>query len=447
MSEPDGVLDIDEYRPGEAAVLSDAERWPTLTPDGARRLAVLRQHPQAPVWTHATGDRLSAAAAARVAEPLPAEGWLAEHLEVASRLPAYRGIDPPPSRLEDFPLISRADLVADVSAYVPLDADLDRLVHGTSSGSTGHALVVPDDIEDVARTFHLMRRLVLDAGIDWQPEEGRLALAHTVRQRQAFSYAGVISSFGQAGMVRINLDEHAWERGAAQRDAFLLETDPQVITGNPTSLATLLEPGCAGLVPLALFSSAMALTPALRAALTDRFGCPVFDVYGLHETRPIAVSADGGPFRVLPRTLVEVVTSGGDPVADGEIGELVVTVAHNPLLPLVRYRTGDVGRLVEVDGGPAIADLEGRENTVFRTASGRDLPCVDLTQQLQRHGAHGWSVTQQGTEVTASIVRGDAVEIARALRALFEQPVHVEVLDDLAALGPGKPRRYRRNGE
>lgn len=442
-SSSDEILGIDEYRPGAAAVLSDVERWPTLDADGARRLHDLRHHPLAPAWTHATGDRLSAAAIERVRQPLPAHGWLEEHLRVAAALPAYRGLAPAPQQLADFPLISRDHLLRDVSAFVPLDADLDRLVHGTSSGSTGHALVVPDDVEDVARTFHLMRSLVLEAGIDWQPDGGRLALAHTVRQRQAFTYAGIVSSFDQAGMVRINLDEAAWAGGAAQRDAFLADVDPQVITGNPTSLATLLEPGCATLAPLALFSSAMALAPALRAALQERFGFPVFDVYGLHETRPLAVSPDGGPFRILPRTLVEVVAPDGSPVPDGEIGELVVTVAHNPLLPLVRYRTGDVGRLVEVDGAPAIADLEGRENTVFRTASGKDLPCVDLTQQLQRFGAHGWSVTQAGEEVTAHVVRGDAVGIESALSALFERPVTVHVHTEPSDLGPGKPRRYR----
>ena len=56
----DDPLAIAEYRPGVSAVLSDAERWPTLTPDGAARLAALRHHPAAPRWTHATGDRLTA---------------------------------------------------------------------------------------------------------------------------------------------------------------------------------------------------------------------------------------------------------------------------------------------------------------------------------------------------------------------------------------------------
>lgn len=443
MTDEDDLLAIPEYRPGDAAVLSDAERWPTLSPVGRERLRQLREHPEAPAWTHATGDRLTAAQRERVRHPLPEKGWLAEHLRTAARLPAYRALSPRPRTLEEFPVIGREDLLADVSAFVPLDADLDRMVHGTSSGSTGHALQIPDDIEDVARTFHLLRRLLGAAGVGWEPDPARMALLHTVRQRQAFTYAGIVSSFGEATMARVNLDPSAWEGGNEQRDGFVVDVDPQVISGNPTSLASLLEPGMT-VRPLGLVSSAMALSTGLRAALTERFGVPVLDLYGLHETRPIAVSDDGGPFRVLPRVLVEVMAPSGLPVPAGQPGELVVTVAHNPLLPLVRYRTGDHGRLVEVDGRPAIADLEGRENTVFRRADGEPFPCVDLTQQLQRHGAHGWSVEQHpGGEVRARVVRGDVEAIESAVSALFGRPVVVERLGELGELGPGKPRRYR----
>ncbi|MGF2049611.1 hypothetical protein ACQUET_13055, partial [Lactococcus lactis] len=84
------------------------------------------------------------------------------------------------------------------------------------------------------------------------------------------------------------LDAGAW-REASHRRRFLRDADPQVITGNPTSLAELLDGDLRDVVrPLALFSGAMELSAPLRAALEAAFACPVIDVYGLHETRPIA---------------------------------------------------------------------------------------------------------------------------------------------------------------
>lgn len=413
------------------------------------RLDHWRRHPSAPVWTHATGDRITAGMAVRVREPLPLDGWLDEHLRVARGLLHYRGMTGL-ERLEDFPTISRRDLVADLAAFVPLDADLSRVLHGTSSGSTGAALVIPDDVEEVARSFHFLVELVRDAGVAWEPDGERLALAHVVHQRQAFTYVSVISGFGGRTMVRANLHDQAWPSPTA-RGHFFAEADPQVLTGSPTSLATILADPILreAFRPLAIFSGAMALSGPLRVELEAAFGCPVFDVYGLHETRPIAARTNDGPFRLLRRRVhVEVLDPQGNPTPEGRPGEIVVTAGENPLLPLVRYRTGDFGRLVRTaDGGLAIADLEGREHTRFVAADGTLVPCVDLTQQLQAHGALGWSV-EQATDgrVSARIVGGDLNAVSRALTALLAQPVRVERVERLADLGEGKPRRYRSSG-
>lgn len=445
MSDPDDPLALGEYRPGSAAVLTDAERWPTLDADGAARLQRWRTHPAAPAWVHATGDRLSAEAVDRARTPLPLDGWLDEHLAGARALPFYRRMTGLRT-LEDFPLIGRADLVADISAFVPLDADLDRMLHGTSSGSTGAALVIPDDVEEVARGFHLLVRLVREAGVDWKPDAERLALMWVLQQRQAFTYVSIVSGFAQRAMARVNLDRGAW-RAASDRSTFVRDADPQVISGNPTSLSELLTPELRAVVrPLALFSGAMALSAPLRAELEAAFSCPVFDVYGLHETRPIAVRTDDGPFRVLDRRVhVEVLDAAGEPVVDGAMGEITVTAGENPLLPLVRYRTGDFGRLVDLPGGGVgIADLEGRGHTDFLSAAGARVPSVDLTQQLQSHGAHGWTVEQRadgGLEVR--IAGGDGTAIEAALRALLDQPVQLERVERLGDLGEGKPRRFR----
>jgi phenylacetate-CoA ligase len=442
--DPDGPLALAEYVPGRGIALTDAERWPTLDDAGRERLAHWRDHPDAPAWVHATGDRLNPAQIARVRTPLPTAGWLDAHLATARRLLHYRARTDL-RRLEDFPTVGRADLVADIAAFVPLDADLERLVEGTSSGSTGAALRIPDDIEEVARGFHLLVDLVRGQGVEWQPHPRRMALVNLVHQTQAFTYVSVISSFDQRAMARLNLHPGSWP-APGSRARYLAAADPQVVTGNPTSLAALLHPDVRSAVaPLAIFSGAMALSAPLRAELEDAFACPVFDVYGLHETRPIAVRTDDGPFRVLDRRVhVEVLAPDGSPVPDGQVGEIVVTAGENPLLPLVRYRTGDFGRRVPLaDGGTGLADLEGREHSVFAAADGSAVSCVDLTQQLQAHGARGWAVAQDASgAVTARIVGGDASAIGTALQALLGRPVPVTTLPDLPALGEGKPRRY-----
>jgi phenylacetate-CoA ligase len=263
-----------------------------------------------------------------------------------------------------------------------------------------------------------------------------------VWQRQAFTYVSVAPGFGESLVARVNLHPGEWPL-ESQR-AFLRDADPQVVSGHPTSLEHLLD--LRDVVrPIAIISSAMALSATLRADLERTFECPVIDVYGLHETRPVAVTTDGGPFVVADRRVhVEILGPDGSALPEGEIGEIVVTAGENAFLPLVRYRTGDTGRLVRVDGRLAIDALEGREATVFTTPAGTLVPCVDLTQHLQDAGARGWSVEQaaDGT-VVATIAGGDAGAVAARLGVMLARDVTVRRVDTLADLGEGKPRRYR----
>jgi phenylacetate-CoA ligase len=439
----DDRLALPDYVPLARVALTDEQRWPELSASGRTRLAEFERHPLAPAWRHRAGHRLDPERQEAATRQLPLDDWLPRHLAAAADLPAYRNWPRPLNTLPDFPLICRDDLVDDVAAFVPPGADLSRVLHGTSSGSTGAALVVPDDPDELARGFHWMRELV---GKHWEPEPPRLAVAQVVFQRQAFTYASVVPGFGEALMARLNLHPDTWSAGCDQRNEFLRHADPQVISGSPTSLEVLLDPALlAALRPLALFSGAMTLTATLRRDLEMAYDCPVLDVYGLHETRPIAVSDGGGPFVLAARRVhVEVLNDDGAPVPDGEMGEIIVTCGENAYLPLVRYRTGDHGRLVTHHGKPALADLEGREATVFVAASGAAVPSVDLTQQLQAAGARGWTVVQHDDGQTSAVIAlGDEERVAERLGLLLGRPVDVTRVDSLADLGPGKPRRYR----
>lgn len=180
MTDTPDPLDLAEYTPMASVALTDAERWPGLSSAAAARLAAAGNHPAAPRWRHRVGHRLTPAEQDAARTQLPLAGWLEEHLAVARSLPAYRRHQGPLDRLEDFPLISRQDLVEDVGGFVPLDADYERMIHGTSSGSTGAALVMPDDPDELARGFHWLRDIVAGLTGGWAPEPARFAVVQVV---------------------------------------------------------------------------------------------------------------------------------------------------------------------------------------------------------------------------------------------------------------------------
>lgn len=93
------------------------------------------------------------------------------------------------------------------------------------------------------------------------------------------------------------------------------------------------------------------LAPALRAAMRER-GLSVMQCYATADLGLLAYescSADGEVCEGMladEGILLEIVQPGsGDPVPDGEVGEVVVTT-FNPDYPLIRFATGDLSAVL-----------------------------------------------------------------------------------------------------
>ncbi|SRR5579884_770396 len=89
----------------------------------------------------------------------------------------------------------------------------------------------------------------------------------------------------------------------------------------------------------------------LRARIEERLGIETFDVIGMTETGGVGMGIDcpahAGIHVWEDHYLVEIVDpASGRPLPDGEAGELVVTTLTREALPMVRYRTGDLTRIV-----------------------------------------------------------------------------------------------------
>jgi phenylacetate-CoA ligase len=138
--------------------------------------------------------------------------------------------------------------------------------------------------------------------------------------------------------------------------------------------------------------SGAALPASLRDELSGR-GVTVRQCYAVAEAGVIAYETEALPGMVVnEHLLVEIVRPGtGDPVPDGEVGEVVVTT-FNPDYPMIRLATGDLSAVL-----PGTSPC-GRTNTRIRGWMGR---------------------ADQTTKVKGMFVRPDQVaEIARRHREL-----------------------------
>jgi phenylacetate-CoA ligase len=113
------------------------------------------------------------------------------------------------------------------------------------------------------------------------------------------------------------------------------------------------------------FVSAEALPPSLRQMFRDR-GISAFQSYGTADVGIIAYESQALEGMIVDEgVLVEIVRPGtGDPVADGEVGEVVVTT-FSKAYPLVRFGTGDLSAVL-----PGISPC-GRTNMRIKGWMGR----------------------------------------------------------------------------
>ena len=154
----------------------------------------------------------------------------------------------------------------------------------------------------------------------------------------------------------------------AQLDA-IAQLKPTAYVGTPDFLKILLDAAekagkDASSLKRGLVSGA-ALPPSLRKELADR-GVAVKQCYAVAEVGVISYESDALEGMIVNEDMIlEIVRPGtGDPVADGEVGEVVVT-SFNPDYPMIRLGTGDLSAVL------AGASPCGRTNTRIKGWMGR----------------------------------------------------------------------------
>lgn len=434
----------------------------------------LLQHEAAPRWNHRAGDGLDGSDRAALAElrlALRARriGWASDGPpeqilqwveERAAFVPSMRARRPIAGAWRQqwsrVSTISREDLALRPESLVPDDAELDRMLVYRTAGTTGHALLVPHHARAAGAYLPLMEVALRCHDVAFTPTADRVACFLVGAQVRTVTYPSLLTFWEGAGFAKINLQESEW-RAPDDRARFFEAWQPELLTGDPISFAELARLGipCR---PKAMITTAVAMSEGLRRKLEGRFQCPVIDWYSLTETGPIGFACPlGGGYHIVPHDLfVEVIDRDGMPVHAGERGEVTVTGGRNRYLPLLRYRTGDWGRLEFTpcacgDPMPRLCDLEGRSPVLYRAASGSVVNPVDVSRVLRELPIVQHELVQRrdgSCRITARLVDPEDVgrreEIEHALRQLFGNvPLEVLLDRELGQRDSGKVIPYR----
>ena len=130
----------------------------------------------------------------------------------------------------------------------------------------------------------------------------------------------------------------------------IADLKPQAYVGTPSFLKIILDKAEELNADVSSVQKALvggeALPPTVRAAFEQR-GIRVQQVYATADLGNIAYESSAQEGLIIDEGVyVEIVRPGtGEPVADGEVGEVVVT-SLNPDYPLIRFATGDMSAIL-----------------------------------------------------------------------------------------------------
>ncbi len=194
----------------------------------------------------------------------------------------------------------------------------------------------------------------------------------------------------------------------------IADLQPDAYVGTPSFLKIILDKAEESGAPVS-FKRALcggeALPPSLRAWFKER-GIVVYQGYGTADLGSIAYESEALEGMIIDEELiVEIVRPGtGDPVAEGEVGEVVVTTL-NPDYPLIRFGTGDMSAVL---AGPSPC---GRTNMRIKGWLGR----ADQTTKVRGmfvHPSQVADVVKRHAEILKArlVVSGEMANDAMTLK-------------------------------
>jgi len=273
--------------------------------------------------------------------------------------PAYRakfdaaGVHPDDCKslqdLTKFPFTTKADL-RDNYPFGMLAVPRAQCVRiHASSGTTGKPTVVAYTQNDVDMWADMVARSIRAAGA--KPGD----MVHV-----SYGYGLFTGGLGaHYGAERLGLTVVPFGGGQTERQVQLIQDfKPNLIMVTPSYMLAIadeferqgLNPGESSL-RLGIFG-AEPWTNDMRRAIEVRCGIDAVDIYGLSEVIGPGVASEcvetkDGPTIWEDHFYPEIIhPETGEPVADGEMGELVFTSLTKEALPIIRYRTRDLTRLL-----------------------------------------------------------------------------------------------------
>jgi phenylacetate-coenzyme A ligase PaaK-like adenylate-forming protein len=245
------------------------------------------------------------------------------------------------------PFTSPAHILEDDLRFLCVSqGEIERVVTLRSSGTTSAAKRLHFTAADLELTVDFFRH---GMGSMVKPGERVLIL-------MPGELPGSVGDLLTQGLARIGVQGiiHGIVRDEAAAIAEIIAREIDCLVGLPVQLLGLVRNADAALIPpgriKSVLLSADFVPQAIVREIEQQWGCPVFNHYGMTEMGlggAVDCAVRSGYHIREADLYVEIIDPAtGRPVPDGERGEVVFTTLTRTGMPLIRYRSGDLSRII-----------------------------------------------------------------------------------------------------
>lgn len=205
-----------------------------------------------------------------------------------------------------------------------------------------------------------------------------------------------------------------------------------------------------------VFVTGEILFPHQRELIADTLNCPVSNGYGGRDSGFVCNECPQGGMHIMAdATIVEILDPQGQPVPEGESGEIVVTDLYSREVPFLRYATGDIGALSSrrCPCGrplPLLENIEGRTTDFIVAPDGTILHALSVIYIVREiEGIEQFKIRQNEVDrFHIQLVRNERYRmenesrIREGLQRRLSAPVQV-TFEYVAVLPPERSGKFR----
>jgi len=288
--------------------------------------------------------------------------------------PYYKDTDSLSSSLVNNPILKKDILRKNIQDFYSDEITQKNCRTLFTSGSSGSPMEIKVAVKDLQFRYRIILKTMIDFGYKYDDVVGRITGHDIADENNIYRQDFINNQFFLSAF-------HISDKTIHKYYNVIVENNIQALDGYPSAiytLAKLFEQNNLKIDTIKIvYTTAEKLHRYQKEKIEKVFHCKVFDYYGSNEQSVYIYTCKNEHLHLSNKTgILEVLDDNYLPVANGQVGKMIITSFTSHFMPLIRYDIGDQCIVSKNQNcscgnkGVIIDEIIGRDEDIFKTIDG-----------------------------------------------------------------------------